>query len=102
MVRTSKYLGQVYEGWTVTHIGVATVVSKRHKGKGLNSRPGHQSYYYLLERPTSDGACTKQVRLNSTQMCNAARGTFSVEAYSDILTEKKSKKATKKTTYTFN
>ena len=43
MVRTSKYLGKNYEGWTVTHIGVASVVAKRHKGKGANSRPGHQS-----------------------------------------------------------
>lgn len=102
MVRTSKYLGKVYEGWTVTHIGVASVVAKRHKGKGANSRPGHQSYYYLLERPTSDGACVKQVRLNSTQMCNVARGTFSVEAYSDKLNEKKTKHATSKTNYSFN
>jgi hypothetical protein len=101
MVRTSKYLGQTYEGWTVTHIGVATVVAKRHKGKGLNKRPGHQSYYYLLERKTSDGKCDKQIRLNASQMCRVARGTFSVELYSDYLQDKKSKKATKKVNYQF-
>ena len=102
MTRTSKYLGKIYEGWTVTHIGVASVVAKRHKGKGLNNRPGHQSYYYLLERTTSDGACVKQVRLNARQMCDTARGLFSVEAYSDMLNDKKSKRATSKTNYSFN
>ena len=102
MTRTSKYLGKIYEGWKVVHIGVASVVAKRHKGKGANSRPGHQSYYYILERTTSDGACEKQVRLSAAQMCNVARGTFSVEAYSDLLNEKKSTKATKKVNYSFN
>ena len=101
MQRTSKYVGQTFEGWTGTHIGVASVVAKRHKGKGQNKRPGHCSYYYLLERRTSDGKCDKQVRLNSTQMCNVARGLFSVEAYSDFLQDKQSTKATKKVNYQF-
>ena len=95
MKRTSKYLGKTFEGWKVVHIGVASVTAKRHKGKGLNSRPGHQSYYYILERTTSDGVCEKQVRLSAKQMSDTAKGMFSVEAYSDLLNEKKSDKARK-------
>lgn len=102
MKRTSKYVGQVYEGWTVKHIGVAGVTAKRHKGKGQNKTAGHQNYYYLLERTTSDGVCDKQVRLSATQMLKVARGEMSVETYSDLLQEKKSKKATKKVNYSFN
>ena len=102
MKRTSKYLGKIYEGWKVVHVGVATVTAKRHKGKGLNNRPGHCNYYYLLERMTSDGVCEKQVRLTSKQMSDTAKGAFSVEKYSDYLNEKKSNKATKKVNYSFN
>ena len=45
---------------------------------------------------------SEQVRLNAAQMCGVARGTFSVEAYSDKLNEKKTKRATSKTNYSFN
>lgn len=93
MTRTSKYVGKNFNGWDVVAIGVATVQPKKAKA------PYHQGYYYLVERVTSDGKCVKQVRLNSTYMCQLARGTFDIEAYADK--HAKSRKATAKTNYAF-
>ena len=92
--RTSKFVGNVYSGWLVAHIGVATVQKAGAK------RPGHCSYYYLLERETSDGKCTKQVRLNASYMRKLADSEFDIEKYADKNAH--SKKATKKTNYSFN
>ena len=92
-MRTSKYVGKNFMGWDVVAIGVATVQPKRAKA------PYHQDYYYLLERVTSDGRCVKQVRLNSSYMCQLARGTFDIEAYADRHAH--STKATAKTNYAF-
>lgn len=92
--RTSKFLGNTYSGWTVAHIGVATV-----QGAGAKS-PYHRSYYYLVERVTSDGKCTKQVRLNASYMKRLAEGNFDIETYADK--HAKTKRATAKTNYSFN
>ncbi len=92
--RTSKYVGNTYEGWTVTHIGVATV-----QGAGAKYAY-HRGYYYLLERPTSDGKFVKQVRLNASYMAKLANGNLDIEKIADKRAH--NKKATQKTTYTFN
>lgn len=93
--RTSKYVGKTYEGWTVVHIGVATV-----QGAGAKWAY-HRGYYYLLERPTSDGKFVKQVRLNANYMAQLARGQLNIEAIADKRAHN-TKSATRKTTYTFN
>lgn len=92
--RTSKYVGKTFSGWTVTHIGIATV-----QGTGAKYAY-HRGYYYLIERPTSDGKFTKQVRLNATYMARLANGTLDIEKIADKRAHKR--KATQKTTYTFN
>ena len=92
--RTSKYVGNVFSGWTVTHIGVATV-----QGAGAKWAY-HRGYYYLLERPTSDGKFIKQLRLNASYMAKLAKGQLDIEKIADKRAH--NKKATQKTTYTFN
>lgn len=92
--RTSKFVGNTYSGWTVVHIGVANV-----QGAGAKWAY-HRNYYYLVERVTSDGKCTKQVRLDAKKMRELAKGNFDIEAYADKITH--SKKATRKTNYSFN
>lgn len=91
--RTSKYVGNTYNGWKVTHMGIANV-----QGAGAKV-PYHRAYYYLVERTTSDGKFTKQVRLNANYMCNLARGEFDIESYADKHAH--SKKAISKTNYAF-
>jgi len=95
-MRKSKYVGNTYSGWTVTHIGIASVQSKKAKWAF------HRNYYYLVERVTSDGKCEKQIRLNGNQMVQLARGTFDIEAYALKLKAKKTHKATNRVNYSFN
>lgn len=91
--RTSKFVGNTYNGWTVKHMGVAHI-------QGAGKYRYHRNYYYLIERITSDGVCTKQVRLDAKKMRDLARGNFDIEAYADKIVH--SKKATRKTNYSFN
>lgn len=91
--RTSKYVNKTFSGWTVKAIGIARVQPKKAK------YAYHQSYYYLVERVTSDGKCIKQVRLNANYMCQLARGAFDIEAYAERHAH--SSKATRKTNYAF-
>lgn len=91
--RTSKYVGKTFSGWTVTHIGIATV-----QGAGAKYAY-HRGYYYLVERRTSDGKFTKQVRLNANYMVKLARGEFDIEQFADKYAH--SKRATRKTNYSF-
>lgn len=91
--RVSKYVGNTYNGWKVVHIGIARV-------HGAGEYKGHRNYYYLVERITSDGKFTKQVRLDADKMRGLANGTFDIEAFADRHAHTKS--ATRKTNYSFN
>jgi hypothetical protein len=42
-------------------------------------RPGHQTYYYIFERLTSDGAAEKLVRLTAYEAARVYRGLTTVE-----------------------
>jgi hypothetical protein len=56
---------------------------------GRKSRqPGHQTYYYIFERLTSDNMAEKLVRLNQAQAAKVYRGKLSVE---QIANERQSK-----------
>ena len=55
---------------------------KTVKGK-VSKQPGRQSYYYIFERPTSDGKAEKLVRLNCNQAAKVYRGLLSVEEIAD-------------------
>ena len=94
--RTSKYVGKTYDnGWKCTYCGIATVAP-------IRAKYAHRSYYYLLERQTSDGVCVKQIRVNANYMAYIARGQMLAEDFANRLKQKKSKKATKKVNYAFN
>ncbi len=89
MRRTSKYLNKTFGNWTCTHVGVAVKTGAFKKGTRIrNSYPHHQTYYYIFERPTSDGKAEKLIRLNAGQAAKVYRGELSVEAVADLRQEK--------------
>jgi hypothetical protein len=52
--------------------------------KGTASKqPGRQTYYYIFERVTSDGAAEKLVRLNHFEAAKVYQGLASVEEIAD-------------------
>ena len=103
MKRTSKYLGKTFDnGWICTHIGIATMVGKKYKYKSGNTkRPGHQNYYYIFERVTSDGKAEKMIRLTSYQAAQVYKGLLKVEDIANQKAEKASKNFVSKVSYSF-
>lgn len=83
MKRTSKYLHKQFGDWTCTHVGISRVQPKRTLSGRKSRQPGHQTYYYIFERITSDGAAEKLVRLNQAQAAKVYRGKLSVEQIAD-------------------
>lgn len=81
MKRTSKYLNKTFDNnWTCTHVGIARVQGKKKMNrKGNSKRPGHQTYYYIFERLTSDEKAEKLVRLNAAEAAAVYRGELQVE-----------------------
>ena len=106
-MRKSKYLGFKSGDWTCTHVGIARVqpAFKKKKddyGKRVRSkRPGHQTYYYIFERPTSDGIAEKMVRLTAQQARRVLSGGTSVEYLAEAKKEIGSRKFTEKVSYSF-
>lgn len=88
-MRKSKYLNKTFGNWTCTHVGVAMKTNVFKKGTRVrNAYPHHQTYYYIFERPTSDGKADKLVRLNAGQAAKVYRGLLSVEEVADTRQEK--------------
>lgn len=83
MKRTSKYLNKQFGNWTCTHVGISRVQPKRTKTGKASNQPGRQTYYYIFERLTSDGAAEKLVRLNHIEAAKVYRGAVSVEQIAD-------------------
>ena len=79
MTRTSKYLNKQFGNWTCTHVGISRVQPKRTKKGKVSKRPGHQTYYYVFERLTSDGLAEKMIRLNAWEAAKVYRGDLTVE-----------------------
>ena len=79
-MKTSKYLNKKFGTWTCTHVGISRVQPKRTMDGGKSKRPGHQTYYYIFERLTSDGLAEKLVRLNAFEAARVYRGQASVES----------------------
>lgn len=101
MTRTSKYLNKTFGNWTCTHVGISRVQAKKtNKGKA-SKQPGRQTYYYIFERPTSDGKAEKLVRLNHVQAAAVYRGELTVEEVADIRQEKGVKTFKHKVSYHF-
>lgn len=102
MKRTSKYLNKQFGNWTCTHVGIAakTAVFKG-RTKVRNAYPHHQTYYYIFERTTSDGAAEKMVRLNERQAAAVYRGEITVESIADARQKKGATEFTEKVSYHF-
>lgn len=80
MKRTSKYLNKQFGNWTCTHVGISRVQPKRTMKGKISKQPGRQTYYYIFERITSDGAAEKLVRLNHFEAAKVYQGLASVES----------------------
>lgn len=101
-MRTSKYLNFKSGNWTCTHVGVARTQPKFYKGtRKVSKRPGHQSYYYIFERRTSDGKCDKMVRLSNAEAVKVYRGQLTVEQIADARQAVSEGKFVKKVSYHF-
>ena len=88
MKKTSKYLFKTFGNWTCTHVGIARVQGKKTKNRKVSKQPGRQTYYYIFERPTSDGKAEKLVRLTAAQAAKVYRGELTVEEVADTRQEK--------------
>ena len=80
MKRTSKYLNKQFGNWTCTHVGISRVQPKRTMKGKISKQPGRQTYYYIFERITSDGAAEKLVRLSAMEAAKVYRDEASVES----------------------
>jgi hypothetical protein len=83
MKRTSKYLNKQFGNWTCTHVGISRVQAKKTLSGKPSNQPGRQTYYYIFERVTSDGAAEKLVRLSHVEAAKVYRGTMTVEEIAD-------------------
>jgi len=101
-MRKSKYENFKSGNWTCTHIGVARTQPKFYKGTRKTSRrPGHQTYYYIFERRTSDGKADKLIRLSSREAARVYRGEISVETIAEARQSVSENKFTRKVSYHF-
>ena len=106
-MRKSKYLGMKSGEWQVTHVGVARVqpAFKKKKdvdGKRVRSKnAGHQTYYYIFERLTSDKKAMKMIRLNATQVRQVLDGKYTVEYFAEKKAAKRSQRFKEKVSYSF-
>lgn len=101
MTRTSKYLNKTFGNWTCTHVGIARVQPKKTRKGKVSNQPGRQTYYYIFERPTSDGKAEKLVRLSAGQAAKVYRGLLSVEEVADTRQEKGAGTFKEKVSYHF-
>lgn len=106
-MRKSKYLGLVSGEWECTHVGVDCVqpafLKKRDNyGNRVRSKyPGHQVYYYIFERPTSDGKAMKMIRLNATQARRVWTGKSTVEEIALMKEQLRTQAFKNKVSYSF-
>lgn len=101
-MRKSKFLNFKSGNWVCTHVGVASVTPTFYRGtKKRTKTAGHQNYYYIFERPTSDGKADKLIRLNATQAGKVYRGELTVEQLAEARQAKSEGKFTKKVSYHF-
>lgn len=106
-MKKSKYLGMKNGEWECTHVGVDRVqpvfTQKRGAdGKKIRSKnAGHQCYYYIFERITSDQKAMKMIRLGYWQAKEVYNGTRTVEDFAVKKERKRAKEFTKKVSYSF-
>lgn len=81
-------MNKQFGNWTCTHVGISRVQPKKTMKGTASKQPGRQTYYYIFERVTSDGAAEKLVRLNHFEAAKVYQGLASVE---DIATARQAK-----------
>ena len=101
MKRTSKYLNKQFGNWTCTHVGISRVQPKKTMKGTASKQPGRQTYYYIFERLTSDGAAEKLVRLSHIEAAKVYQGLESVEAIAEERQAHKASEFTTKISYHF-
>lgn len=105
-MRKSKYIGFKSGNWTCVHLGIARVQPAfTHKygidGKRQRSVNQNQTYYYIFERPTSDGKAIKMVRLNANQASQVYKNEITVEELAEKKAIKRSQEFKEKVSYSF-
>ena len=105
-MKKSKYLNLESGNWKCTHVGVARVQpafkQKKVDGKRVRTKsPGHQSYYYIFERLTSDAKAMKMIRLSASQANKVYKGLATVEDFAKKKAAEKSQVFTHKVSYSF-
>lgn len=84
-MRKSGYVGMRNGDWVCTHCGIDYLQPAFRKKRDMNGKrvrsvsAGHQQYYYIFERLTSDGIAFKQTRLNAYQALRVKHGELTVE-----------------------
>lgn len=106
-MKKTKYLGMKSGAWECTHVGVERVqpafTKKRDEnGKKIRSKSaGHQSYYYVFERPTSSSDAIKMVRLGYWQVKHVFNGERDVEYYAEKKKAKHKQTVKNRVSYSF-
>lgn len=106
-MRKSKYLGMKSGDWECTHVGVERVQpafkqKRDYYGNRVRSKnPGHQSYYYIFERLTSDHKAMKMIRLNARQVRQVLDQKYTVEDFAKKKELERSQTFTQKVSYSF-
>lgn len=85
----SNYVGLTSGDWTCVYYGIAYLQPAYRKKRDVSGKrvrsisAGHQQYYYIFERPTSDGVALKQIRATAYEALQIKRGRMTAEALAD-------------------
>ena len=106
-MKKSKYLGMTNGDWTCTFVGVERVQpvykeKRDYLGKRVrNKYPGHQTYYYIFERLTSDAKAMKMIRLNARQVKQVLDQKHTVEDFAQKKELERSSSFKQRVSYSF-
>ncbi len=106
-MKKSKYLNMKSGDWECTHVGVERVQPAFKEKRDFlgrrvrNKYPGHQTYYYIFERLTSDNKAMKMIRLSARQAQQVLAGKYTVEDFAQKKEVKRSQVFKNKVSYCF-
>ena len=106
-MRKSNYVGLTSGDWTCTHCGIDYIQPAYRKKRDANGKrvrsvsAGHQQYFYIFERPTSDGIAIKQICANAYEALKIKRGEVTAEALANKKRNLNSDRYADRTNYCF-
>ena len=106
-MKKSKYLNMKSGDWECTYVGVDRVQPAFKEKRDFlgrrvrNKYPGHQTYYYIFERLTSDNKAMKMVRLSARQAQQVLVGKYTVEDFAQKKETARSQVFKEKVSYSF-